>query len=237
MSVLVLASIATSILYYNSRNSAVDPRVVEARELYGKYNTYTETADMDAVFQLMDSIESVYSGIPHYSESYEIGVLSNNRGAAWLTLALQDERMDSNRKDSLLVLAETEILRSIALYEAWQTRFDTLSEEEIMEQIRTEFLSGLGAYPEEQQLKFLENRVSEIADSQTEVRRRMSVSYTNLGIILRHHEDYNAAMQSYRKALELWDRNLTAENNLNILLNKPLKKRNVIQRMFPPDRL
>ena len=36
---------------------------------------------------------------------------------------------------------------------------------------------------------------------------------------------------------ELWDRNLTAKNNLNVLLGQPMEKRNVIQRMFPPDRL
>jgi hypothetical protein len=48
--------------------------------------------------------------------------------------------------------------------------------------------------------------------------------------------DYEKAINNYQKAIDLWDQNLTAENNLNILLGKPLKKRNLIQKLFPPKR-
>jgi len=33
--------------------------------------------------------------------------------------------------------------------------------------------------------------------------------------------------------MELWGENLTAENNLNILLGRPVRKRTFIQKMFP----
>jgi hypothetical protein len=47
---------------------------------------------------------------------------------------------------------------------------------------------------------------------------------------------YDSAAFYYNNAIELWDRNLTAENNLNILLNRPQKKRNLIQTLFPPEK-
>ncbi|MCK4748009.1 MAG: tetratricopeptide repeat protein, partial [Bacteroidales bacterium] len=66
--------------------------------------------------------------------------------------------------------------------------------------------------------------------------RRLSVCHTNLGVIYRHQGAYVEAAEEYQKALALWDRNLEAENNLNKLLNKPLKKRNMMQKLFPPNR-
>lgn len=237
MSVLVLTAILLSYFYYRNINSSVDPRIVEARNLYEQYNSLTGGSSMDAVFRLLDSIEPIYSSIPHYSESFEVGVLSNNRGAAWLTEALFADSPGNSVKDSLLNLADLAIRRSISIYEAWEERFAKHTEEMIKEEIRTEFMTGLERYAEAERKEYLEKRVEEIIESQTEIHRRLSVSYTNLGIIYRHREEYEAAVKSYQTALELWDRNLTAENNLNILLGQPLKKRNILQRLFPPERL
>ena len=69
-----------------------------------------------------------------------------------------------------------------------------------------------------------------------ETDRRVSVCYTNLGIILRSRDDNEGAAEMYIKALELWEMNLEAENNLNRLLGRPLKKRNIIQKLFPPEK-
>ena len=66
--------------------------------------------------------------------------------------------------------------------------------------------------------------------------RRLSVCYTNLGLISRFQGNYEDAVKQYEKALALWDRNLDAENNLNKLLNRPIKKRNIIQTLFPPEK-
>jgi Flp pilus assembly protein TadD len=65
----------------------------------------------------------------------------------------------------------------------------------------------------------------------------MSVSHANLGIIYRHKGRYEAAAKEYIKALELWPDNLAAENNMNVILNKPLKKRSALRHIFPKDRL
>ena len=69
-----------------------------------------------------------------------------------------------------------------------------------------------------------------------ETDRRLSVCYTNLGVIERTRGNYQEAIMNYEKALNLWDRNLEAENNLNRLLGRPIKKRNLLQKLFPPDR-
>ena len=106
MCALVLSAIVISHFYYKSVNDSVDPRIVEARKLYEKYNLYTQRNELKAVFWLMDSIEQIYASYPHYKNSYEVGVLYNNRAAAYLTLGLFADSILSGARDSLFILAE-----------------------------------------------------------------------------------------------------------------------------------
>jgi tetratricopeptide (TPR) repeat protein len=237
MSVLVLVSIVITRIYYRNKNASADPRVTPARELYENYNRYAAATLFDSVFLLMDTIESIYQKVDHYANSFEVGVLYNNRGATWLTMGLFGAQYDSIQKDSIVNLAESAIRRSITIYKDWKEQFGGLESENIPGHIRSDFLSGLEMYSQEEREKFLQTRVEEITDAQSEIERRLSVSHSNLGMVHRHRETYDSAAICYQKALELWDRNLTAENNLNILLGRPLKKRNFIERMFPPERL
>jgi hypothetical protein len=183
----------------------------------------------------MDSIECIYSAYKHYENSYEIGVLHNNRAASYLTWAIHNEDTNKNQ-DSLVNLAESAVLKSIEIYDHWLMRFQGLDQEEIKSIISDDFLEGLERYDADKQKKYLKNRIKEIEESNIETSRRMSVAYTNLGIVFRHRLLYDSAAFSYQKAIDLWDRNLTAENNLNILLGRPLKKRSFLQKLFPPDR-
>jgi len=243
---LILAMIALSFIvlvfsyfYYKGINASKDPRVKEARELYEKYNKYAAQNDFVNVFALLDSVESIYKGIEHYSESFEVGVLYNNRAAVYLTMAIYDykpEQFSLLSKDTLLKLAQGSVFESIAIYENWLNKYSDKSKEQIKELIRDDFLEGLEYYTDKADRKYIENRIKEIETAQYETERRLSVAYTNLGITYRHLEDYENAINNYQKAIELWDQNLNAENNLNILLGKPLKKRNLIQKLFPPKR-
>jgi tetratricopeptide (TPR) repeat protein len=72
--------------------------------------------------------------------------------------------------------------------------------------------------------------------TQIETLRRLSVSYTNLGLINRYENKPKNAKLYYEKALRLWADNDTAQNNLNVLLGKPIKKRSVLKKMFPKDK-
>lgn len=238
MCALVSIGVAISWYYYRNVNKSIDPRVVEARALYSRYNGYAQQSSYDSIFLLMDSIEHIYNSLDHYKSSFEKGVLYNNRAAAWIAMALYETDVPSalTDKDSLIRLAEAAVRESMFVYEEWMDVFLDKSPDEIRQAISTDFLKGLNKYDEESKERFLKSRIKEIEDSQIESSRRLSVSYTNLGIIYRYREQYDSAAASYMKAIELWDRNLTAENNLNVLLGRPLKKRNFLQRMFPPER-
>jgi tetratricopeptide (TPR) repeat protein len=106
----------------------------------------------------------------------------------------------------------------------------------MQELIQAGFMEGLDAWDDELRNSFLKNRIREMESAQIENKRRRSVCYSNLGLVHRYWGDYEAAAEHYMKAIQLWDRNLDAENNLNILLNKPLRKRNLLQRLFPPEK-
>jgi tetratricopeptide (TPR) repeat protein len=239
MSALVLISILISYHYYKGVNNAVDPRTKEARVLYEKYNDYAKTNSFDSVFHLMDSIETVYSKYPHYRNSFEMGVLYNNKAASYLTMALYMDSTSNqqDKQDSIFSIAEKMVNKSISVYTDWLDRFENKSQEEIKNFIEPQFYEGLESYSDEMQATYLKKRIEEIEEAQMETKRRLSVSYTNLGIIKRHRMQYEEAARHYQKALDLWDRNMTAENNLNRLLGKPLEKRNFIQKLFPPERI
>ena len=237
MTVLVFMGIGIAWIHYRGINESVDPRVKNARKLYEKYNEFAGSSQYDSVFWLMDTIERIYNSIDHYSNSYETAVLYNNRSAVHLSVYLQPEN-EILIGDTALILskAENAVNTSIRILQDWYNRFEGLDEHAIRKEIKKDFLSGLAQYDIAGQDKFLEKRIEEIMEAQEENKRRLSVSYTNLGIIKRHQQKYDSAAIYYKQAIDLWDRNLTAENNLNILLNRPLKKRNLIQKLFPPEK-
>lgn len=231
--------ITFSYFYYKNINSSKDPRVTSARELYEKYNNYAAQNDFVNVFALLDSVEYIYNNVNHFAESFEVGVLYNNRSAAYLTMAIYENAPEAYMllsKDSLLQLAQESVLKSISIYENWLGIYNEKNSDQIIKILDNDYFIGLEKYSKKEISRFVENRVKEIETAQYETERRLSVAYTNLGIIYRHKEQYEQTIESYQKAIELWDQNLTAENNLNILLGKPLKKRNLIQKLFPPKK-
>ena len=236
VSALALLGISISHFYYKGINESVDPRIVEARELYEKYNIYTQNNEFDSILFLMDSIELIYNSIDHYKNSFEVGVLYNNRAASYLTMTIYSSDNDSTMKDSLLLLAEISVNKSIGIYEQWLDVYQDKNLIEIEQVVSNDFFRNLEEYSDVEKNKFFNSRIKEIQEAQTETQRRLSVAYTNLGIIHRHKLQYESAASYYKKAMDLWDKNLTAENNLNILLNRPLRKRNFIQKMFPEER-
>jgi tetratricopeptide (TPR) repeat protein len=243
MMVVVAAAIIVAKTYYSGINRRIDPRTVHARELYTQYDAYARSGDFFKVFSLLDSIEQQYRAIDHYRNSYETGVLYNNRAAACLTISLYEDSIPAHYNpfaslpaDSIIRLAEDYALTAISIYQRWDSLYAGKASGQISEFIQASFLSGLGHVDKDLQMEYLRARVAEIEGAQAEHDRRVSVCLTNLGVIYRMKGEYEEAVKHYEMALSLWDRNLEAENNLNKLLNRPLKKRNVIQKLFPPDR-
>ena len=244
MIALVLIALFITNRYYESVNKAIDPRIAKAREMYNEYNNYAQVFNDSTLFQLLDSIETIYTSVPHYKNSYEIGVLYNNRAAIFLTQALAidslslalQEQHSLNKKDSLLKLAGIAVDSSISIYESWKNMYAKQDEEVIKNQLRKDFFIGLENHSQEEKNVFFSSRLKELETAQNEINRRMSVSLTNLGMIHRHKKNYEEAAKCYADAIDLWDRNLTAENNLRILLGQPLKKQSFLSRLFPPDK-
>ncbi|MBS0010556.1 MAG: hypothetical protein KFF49_04060 [Bacteroidales bacterium] len=243
MTALVLLGVIIARTYYNSQNKSVDPRVVPAREIYARYDDYAAEGDYYRVFALLDSVENIYKNYPHYSSSFEMGVVYNNRAAALITIALFSDsiRADYNpltgiSPDSIMKRAEFYINKAISVYNTWNMQYAGKSREEIAGLIAEDFRKGMTVGDNDSMMLYLEARSAEIASAAGETDRRLSVCYTNMGVIKRYRKEYEEAVSCYQKALELWDRNLSAENNLNILLGRPLKKRNIIQQLFPPER-
>jgi tetratricopeptide (TPR) repeat protein len=243
MTVVVIAGVIIAQRYYSRANRSVDPRIVPARELYSGYDRVAQSGDFYSLFVLLDSIEEIYLRTEHYCSSFEIGVIENNRAAALLTLALYSDSIPrannpffGMEKDSIVSLARVHALSALRTYENWNREFGGKSAQEIRVSIAPGFLNGFESGDPAQTALYLSNRVREIETALEENKRRLSVCHTNLGVIYRHMGAYTDSVTEYEKALSLWDRNLEAENNLNRLLGKPVRKRNILQKLFPPDR-
>lgn len=243
MGVLVFIGFGLAKLYYSYQDKGIDPRILEARKMYAQYDTYAQNSNYKKIFSLLDSIENIYALIPHYSDSYEIGVLYNNRAAAFISMAIYYtensislDGINTLTKDTLLFLGETASNKCIKIYTNWLKQYENLSKQETLNFLQTNFSDGLSHYSKKQQKHFIKTRAKTIIEAQFETPRRLSVAYTNRGIIKRHHKDYEGAVADYKKAIELWDRNLAAQNNLNILLGLPLKKQRFIDKVLPPDK-
>lgn len=235
MVILVIAGIITAKTYYQNINNAEDPRVIEAKVLYKKYNELTVQSDFDSIFFILDKILCIYNDVPHYKNSYETGVLFNNKAAAFLTKALY-KSPDTLEKKMLLDTAKFFTEKAIGIYNNWKNDYSNLNQDNLYTRVLNDFYDLTDNYSDKECRNFIKKRIKDIEIAKKEIDRRLSVSYTNLGIINRHNEEFEAAVLNYKKAIDLWDHNYTAQDNLNLLLGRPIKKRSAIQKLFPPSK-
>lgn len=189
MSLISLIVIVGMGLYYKQLNTQGDPRLLEARKLLITFEQHREKEDYDNVLLTLDKMEAIYKGMEGYENSFEMGVVENNRGATYLAEALRKKTKEE--QTPLLLKAKEHIGKGIEIYKANKGR---------------------------------------------EMERRLSVSYTNLGIIARHEGRLEDALRHYKKALDLWSENHTAKNNLRVIAGEKPVKRSVIQQLFPPKK-
>jgi len=213
--------VTVAYFYHHSTNAAEDPRVAKARHLFAQYSRLIDEEKYTLVFIVLDELEALYKNTPGYADSYELGIVYNNRTATYLLMALYGD------KEELLSHAEQAAATSISIYETWLQVYGELGTEEIQ--------SKIGPFFQVSE-KVLNKRVSDIRLAQLEVKRRLSVSYTNLGIVQRHQLHLEQAVASQTKALQLWPDNHTAKNNLNVLFGKEPQKRSLIDQLFPKQR-
>ena len=229
--------------YYGKVNSTEDPRVLQAKQLLLQYEKGLKSDQYVQAFSLLETILSIYKNTPGYEESYEVGVILNNQASVHLvrleTDLLVHEEEKINKEEMIRTLKVAMVLTkdSINVYRNWLDSIGKLSEGEIRTLLAKTFDPNDMAFEEVDFKEVFEKRVQDIILAQVETERRLSVSLTNLGVINRYLGNLEEAKNNYEEALLLWDRNYTAKNNLNILMNRPLEKRSLIDRLFPPERL
>lgn len=235
MLLLTVIGVVVAYFYYDSINSEEDPRIVEAKKLVSKYNKLMDEKKYSFAFEVLNQQEAIYKSVPGYEKSYEIGVIHNNRTAIYLLMAIY-EALDENDKKKNLELSKDYTQKAMAIYNDWLKSIGKLTREEIHIRTVPYFKKDDTAFKGLDLEKIIKRRVDDIVLSQIETKRRLSVSYTNLGIIQRHQNKPEDALVSYNKALELWSYNHTAKNNLRLLVGQKTEKRNIIDQLFPPDR-
>ena len=237
---VVLIMLCYAVWHYSKINNSEDPRVTQARQLLRKYEKGLESDQYGEAMSILNAMETIYLKTPGYENSYEIGVILNNKASVHLvkleTRLLAGEKIDKNEIIETLSPALEYTKGAIQIYENWLSVMGTLSPEEIDEKIRPTFYSDDPALKEVNLNDVIEKRVNDLILAQVETKRRLSVTYANLGVINRYRGELQEAKKNYEKAIALWDRNHTAKNNLNVLMNKPVEKRSIVDRLFPPKR-
>ncbi len=224
--------VASGYFYYQALNNAEDPRIIEARKSMVEYNTLMSKNETGLALLLLDRIEDIYKQTPGYDDSYELGVILNNRGSIFLIQVETDLINEKELDAKNLKQAKQYIQSSINIYTSWLDRVETLNRKQIYNIVLPFFSENDPAFTGFDLDKIIKKRVENIWASKIETKRRLSVSYTNLGIIYRYEGNFKHAKDHYEKAIDLWPENHAAKNNLNQLLGLPLEKRNILRQMF-----
>ena len=233
--IIIATSFLVAFLYYNGKNRAEDPRIVQTKYMFRQYDNLMKENQFTPAMTVLDRIDSILRIVPGYSGSYERAIVFNNRGSAYLGMALYHSS-DSTEKSSLLTIAKTNIDSSISIYNNWLKKNSGLSKEELHKSVYPFFPENDPAFRGKNFKKILQKRVEDLEAAQKETPRRLSVCYTNMGTILRHQYKQDEAVNSYIIAIGLWKDNYTARNNFNVLMGKPPKDRSIINQLFPPDK-
>jgi hypothetical protein len=237
MVVLFICTISFGIafLYYGGINKSEDPRITPTKFMFSRYDEWVKNKSYLHATLVLDSIEQILSNTPGYSDSYELGIVLNNRASVYISKALY-EAEDSMKKQFYLDTALVFTNACIRYYNSWLTRCGTLSEKEISAGLEPYFPDNDETFKGKNLIKIVHKRTDDIVLAQKETPRRLSVAYTNLGIIQRHQYKQADAMESYMQAIKLWKDNPAALGNLSVLFGKPYKDRSIIKKLFPPDR-
>jgi len=235
LSGITVISFVIAYFYYQTKNSAEDPRTVRAKYMLKQYDELVAEKKYSDVFPLLDSIEAIFDRIPGYGNSFEPGIVFNNRGSAFLSMALY-ELNDSTEKNQLLGFAQNNLDTCILIYQHWIGKFENHTREELLVDVSPYFSSEDPAFQGKDVKGILNKRVDDLQLAQKETPRRLSVAYTNLGIVQRHKFMQTEAMESYIMAIKLWKDNFTARNNFNVLMGIDPEDRSIVEQLFPPDK-
>lgn len=240
MLLIVTAMIASAYIYYRAINQLEDPRLITARKNFARYDRLMRENQFSQALALLDVIEADYRDTPGYADSYELGVIANNRASVYLVKA-ESERLSQAQPQEALIAgylkhARRHTTTALHLYRTWLSSHETLTRPQVIQKTRKHFKKEDPAFAHLNLEKIVAKRADDIMMAIQETRRRLSVTHTNMGVIARYQGQPADAKNHYELALSLWDKNHVARNNLNTLQGIPLEKPSVLQTLFPPDR-
>lgn len=231
-----LLAIIFAFFYYRSLNRAEDPRVRKAREALFAYDQASGGINSFKAFHFLDSASVNYRSLPDYANSFEIGLIHNNKCSALLLMALYDSTAGESEKTRLLDLSMRYCDSSIVNYRNWLDEWQELSGQAIAAKVTPFMQENDPVFNGLNFNKVLSGRIKYIETAQTETPRRLSVSLTNKGTIYRHKLQPDSALLCYKEALTLWKDNRTAKSNMSILMGGEPVNPSLIESLFPPDR-
>ena len=235
VSVISGISFLIAYIYYDGKNKAEDPRILKSKYFFQEYEDLVKENNFDEALSVLDSIDTIFNRVPGYKTSYEPGIVLNNRGTAYLSKALY-KTTDSLEKNIFLSFAKKNLDSCIVLYTNWLTKNEKLLKNELLNNEKPNFLMSDPAFKDRNYNIILNKRIDDLILARHETPRRLSVTYTNLVIVLRHQYKQNEAVECYIKAIKLWKENYTARNNFNVLMGKPPEDRSIIDQLFPPEK-
>jgi tetratricopeptide (TPR) repeat protein len=231
MFLVALTGLIIAYFYYGSINNMEDPRILHIKKLHSSYNKFVLENNMTEVLTLLDSMDDEYAKIPHYSDSFERGVLQTDKSSVYLNIALY-QITDEDEKIDYLEKAEECLNKSISYYDSWKRTYSELDSIHL----KIKIISDFEDVKSDNVTKIVDKRIRDIDEALYDLDKRYSVTYTNLGIVMRHKFHQDSALMYYRKAVELWDDNHAAKSNLNVLLGKEPLKRGVLEKIFPKEK-
>ncbi len=227
--------------YYDRINRSEDPRTIFARQGFLRFERALADKKYADALAVLSRISAVYAAVPGYKDSYERGVVHNNRGTVFLLQAEETIVETGEPRHQfvvpLLKTAQEDLQAAVACYERWMEDWGRLDRPAVRLRLRAFFAEGDPAFGPISPRRILAKRVSDVLAAQVETPRRLSVSLTNLGIVYRYLGDPDKARAYYEKALALWPKNPAARENLNVLLGRPVPERSVLRRIFPEKRV
>lgn len=231
-----LLGILFAFIYYSRINRANDPRIDTAREIIAEYDRLSAGLDLGGRMILLDSALQNLNQIEAYRNSFEPGVVYNNKCSALIVEALYNESVAEEEKAILLGLAMKYCDTSILTYKGWLQRWQYASSAELKALAEMEMDPGDLAFKGRNYKNLLNQRHKSLIEAQIETPRRLSVALSNKGIIFRHLMMPDSALNYFSQALELWGDNRPAKSNLEVLFGGEPVEPGIIEALFPPDR-
>ncbi|HPG73447.1 MAG TPA: hypothetical protein PLM49_04085 [Bacteroidales bacterium] len=236
---IILAMIGSSLLvaylYYSAKNRAEDPRMVRVKKNLARFDEICASDGFDKALLMLADAEKILKNTAGYADSYELGIVYNNMASVYLQQAIY-ESSDSSKRVTLFVMADSMVQLSVNTYSNWMMQYGTMPVDSLKWHTLKTFNKNDEAFEGYNYEKIVNKRVDDLLLAQNETPRRLSVAYTNQGIVRRHQYRQQEAIECYVKAIELWKDNYTARNNFNVLMGLPPEDRSIVDQLFPPEK-